>query len=189
MTFKNNMNDRKIKSLLSLFKHLQKQKYPMSLIFGILLVSLFLNNGGCIQNINSSSCEVLKIYDGDTMTLQCPGEPEKTKVRLYCIDTAEMKQKPWGTEARDHLRGIAGKTVELVEIDKDHYGRIVGEVYNGDVNLNLAQVQAGKAAVYDAYCKKPEYKTAETAAKDAKLGIWSEPGLHQTPWTWRKEQK
>jgi endonuclease YncB( thermonuclease family) len=134
-------------------------------------------------------CEVLKVYDGDTMTLQCSGNPEKTSVRMHCIDTPEMAQKPWGTQARDHLRSIAGNTVKLVELDKDCYGRIVGEVYFGDVNLNLAQVKAGKAAVYGAYCKNPEYKAAEKEASDAKLGIWSEPGLHQTPWEWRRQKR
>ncbi|RKZ75025.1 MAG: hypothetical protein DRR19_29630 [Candidatus Parabeggiatoa sp. nov. 1] len=134
-------------------------------------------------------CEVLKIYDGDSMTLQCSGETEKTKVRMHCIDTPEMRQKPWSIQARDYLRSIAGNTVILVELDKDRYGRIVGEVYSGDVNLNLAQVKAGKAAVYDAYCENPEYKAAEKEAIDAKLGIWSEPGLHQTPWEWRKQKR
>ncbi len=154
------MNKTQFKSLLSLSNRLHKQKYPMLAIIGIIVLSLLLNNGGCVQKIlfptNPSSCEVLKIYDGDTMTLQCGSQ--KTKVRLYCIDTPEMKQKPWGIQARDHLRAITGKTVNLVEIDKDRYGRTVGEVYSGEINLNLAQVQAGKAAVYETYCKKPEYK-------------------------------
>ena len=120
------------------------------------------------------------------MTLSC-AENEK-KVRLSCIDAPEMDQTPWGTEARDYLRSIAGSTVKLVELDKDRYGRIVGDVYNSEeVNLNLALVKAGKAAVYDYFCEDTEYKAAELQAKEAKLGIWSEPGLHQTPWEWRKQ--
>jgi micrococcal nuclease len=137
----------------------------------------------------SNECEVLKIYDGDTMTLQCQGKSEKTRVRLYCIDTPEIKQKPWGIQARDYLRSITGKTVQLVGIDKDNYGRMVGEVYSSDVNLNLAQVKAGQAAVYDAYCKKNVYKVAENQAKKAELGVWSQPGIQQKPWKWRKEKR
>ncbi|OQW94500.1 MAG: hypothetical protein BWK79_05730, partial [Beggiatoa sp. IS2] len=79
---------------------------------------------------------------------------------------------------------------KVVEINKDRYGRTVGEVFNGKVNLNLAQVQAGQAAVYEAYCKKlAEYKAAETPAKNAKKGIWATEGMQQTPWAWRKQQK
>jgi endonuclease YncB( thermonuclease family) len=59
------------------------------------------------------------------------------------------------------LRSITGHAVKLIAVDKDRYGRIVGEVYNGEINLNLAQVQARKAAVYDAYCKKSIYNEAE----------------------------
>ncbi len=186
------MNDKQIKSLIGLVKRLHKQKYPLIVIIIIAVASLFVNQDW-LKNVLSPTapdeCKVLKIYDGDTMTLQCPGKSEKTKVRLYCIDTPEIRQKPWGYQARDYLRSITGETVRLVEINKDRYGRVVGEVYNGEVNLNLAQVKAGQAAVYDAYCKKPEYKIAENQAKLAKLGIWSESGSQQKPWEWRKKQR
>ncbi len=185
------MNKKQIKSLISLTNRLHKQKYPMIVIIIIMVLSLLMSKDflRILFPIAPDECEVLSIYDGDTITLQCSGKTEKTKVRLYCIDTPEMKQKPWGTQARDHLRSITGNTVKLVEVDKDRYGRIVGEVHSGEVNLNLAQVKAGKAAVYDAYCKKSEYKAAEKEPKEAKLGIWSEPGLHQTPWEWRKQKR
>ncbi len=183
------MNQKQIKSLISLTSRLHQKKYPVSVIVIIVIVSLFVTNNW-FKNLPlaPNECEVLKIYDGDTMTLQC--QSEKTKVRMYCIDTPEMKQKPWGTEARDHLRSITPKIVQLVEVDKDSYGRIVGEVYgDNNINLNLAQVKAGKAAVYTAYCKKSEYKVAENQAKEEKQGIWQQPGLHQTPWEWRKQQR
>ncbi len=201
-----------IKSTLTLVKRLRRQKYPLAFIAVIVALSAIMDNctnsnkpnssdsasnkpftSGSFSNKSdrnsSDECQVLKIYDGDTMTLQCPNNPKKTRGRMYCIDTPEMKQKPWGTEARDYLRSITGKTVRLVQIDKDRYGRIVGEVYSGSINLNLAQVKAGKAAVYNAYCKKTEYRLAERPAKQAKLGIWSKRGLHQTPWQWRKNNR
>ncbi len=134
---------------------------------------------------SSIECTVLSIYDGDTMTLRCVGQ--KVKVRLYCIDTAEMKQTPWGIQARDYLRSITPKKVSLVKIDTDRYGRIVGEVYSDQLNLNLALIKASKAAVYNTYCKKPEYKKAERHAKKSHNGIWSQSGLHQTPWIWRRK--
>jgi endonuclease YncB( thermonuclease family) len=185
------MNKKQIKSLISRFNRLHKQKYPMVVIIIIMVLSLLMSRDflRILFPIAPDECEVLKIHDGDTMTLQCSGKAEKTKVRLHCIDTPEMKQKPWGTQARDHLRSITANTVKLVAVDKDSYGRIVGEVHSGEINLNLAQVKAGKAAVYRTYCKKSEYKVAEKEAIAAKLGIWSEPGLHQTPWEWRKQER
>jgi endonuclease YncB( thermonuclease family) len=189
------MNEKQIKSLIGLVRRLHKQKYPVLAIVIIAVASLFVSNDWLKNALSPTApntpneCKVLKIYDGDTMTLQCSGKSEKTKVRMYCIDTAEIRQKPWGYKARDYLRSITGESVRLVEINKDRYGRTVGEVYSGEVNLNLAQVQAGQAAVYDAYCKKPEYKIAENQAKQAKLGIWSESGAQQKPWEWRKQHR
>lgn len=179
------------KQLITLTKQLHQQKYPVFIIV-LLVIASFLGSGEWLKGLLSTSsneCEVIKVYDGDTLTLQCPGQPQPTRVRMYCIDTPEIKQTPWGTQARDHLRSIIGKTVQVKEIDKDRYGRIVGEVYSGNVNLNLAQVKAGKAAVYHSYCKKPEYKLAEKQAQTAKSGIWSQSGLQQTPWEWRKQSK
>jgi len=128
-------------------------------------------------------CRVNSVHDGDTLRATCDGE--RTKVRLYCIDTAEMKQRPWGRESRDFLRSITPAQVTLIQYDKDKYGRIVGEIWDGDNNLNLQMVSSGNAAVYPKYCRKSEYYAAESKAKDAQLGIWSKPGLHQTPWQWR----
>ena len=59
-------------------------------------------------------CKVSSVYDGDTLRAECDGE--KLKVRLYCIDTPEMAQKPWGTESRDYLRSLLpqGSQIQLV---------------------------------------------------------------------------
>jgi endonuclease YncB( thermonuclease family) len=172
--------------------HLNTLKYPLLAIILIALTALWLNYDWLQHWLSASAeneCEVVKISDGDTITLKCPGKSENVRVRMYCIDTPESKQEPWGTQARKHLQSIISKTVHLIEMDKDRYGRIVGEVYSGSTNLNLAQVKAGQAAVYQAYCKKAEYFAAEKDAKEAKLGIWATPGIHQTPWRWRQQQR
>jgi endonuclease YncB( thermonuclease family) len=178
--------------LIELFMSLRRRKMP---VFMAVLITAAAAIGMGIWNPMSTSptagtCNVTKIYDGDTMTLQCSGEEKETKVRLYCIDAPEMQQKPWGTNSRDYLRKISSTQVKLVTIDRDRYGRIVGEVITDNgVNLNLALVEAGQAAVYSAYCKKPEYSVAQQNAKSAKKGIWSDPGAHQAPWDWRKENR
>ncbi len=138
---------------------------------------------------STSTCTVNSIYDGDTMRLTCGGE--KVKVRLYCIDAPEMKQKPWGKESRDYLRAITPETVDLIRKDKDRYGRIVGEVIAGDPDgndresLNLAQVAFEHAAVYPNYCKDERFYQAQRAAKGTSDGIWEKPGEHQAPWRFR----
>jgi endonuclease YncB( thermonuclease family) len=134
----------------------------------------------------SAACTVASVHDGDTLPATCGGE--KVKIRLYCIDAPEMGQRPWGTMSRDQLRGLLpqGSRIEIRQIDKDRYGRVVGEVLkeNGD-NLNLQMVLAGEAAVYPRYCSDDRYFQVQAVAKAARSGIWARAGLQQTPWRYR----
>jgi len=132
----------------------------------------------------SRECRVLHISDGDTLRASCRGET--VRIRLYCIDAPELDQRPWGEASRDHLRRLTPPTVRVVEHDRDRYGRLIGELFDGDTSLNLALVAAGWAAVYPQYCQAPRYYAAEREARRAGLGIWSEEGDWQRPWVHRR---
>lgn len=140
--------------------------------------------GRAVVGEGGQACRVLNIYDGDTVTVACSGQRER--VRLYCIDAPEMDQEPWGRQSRDYLRRITPVQVSIVTHDRDRYGRVIGELFDGERSLNLALVEAGEAAVYPRYCRDPRYPPVERAARQAGLGIWAESGLHQRPWGWRK---
>ncbi|QIK37474.1 thermonuclease family protein [Caldichromatium japonicum] len=145
---------------------------------------------GWTLGASGQTCRVERVSDGDTLQLRCGFKP--VKVRLYCIDAPEMGQSPWGERSRAHLSSITPREVKLVKIDHDRYGRIVGEVYTVEASprlLNLEQVKAGQAAVYDQYCDNPRYASAEREAKRAKCGIWSRPGEQQTPWRYRQRER
>ena len=128
-------------------------------------------------------CRVASIYDGDTLRVQCG--TEKLKVRLHCIDAPELSQRPWGQESRAYLHRITPGTVTLRRVDTDRYGRIVGEVFDGERSINLEMVRAGQAAVFARYCSARAYYRAQHDARAAGLGIWSKPGEQQRPWAWR----
>lgn len=132
---------------------------------------------------------MLKIYDGDTMTLNCSGA--KVKTRLYCIDAPEMKQHPWGRQARDTLRKMTPNTIVLRTVDTDQYGRSIGEIFvpGLDDSLNLQLVKQGQAAVYWKYCNRPDYFWAEQQARGGRKGIWQQTGLQQKPWVSRAARK
>lgn len=130
------------------------------------------------------SCAVDNAYDGDTVTLDCPAG--RLRVRVWGIDTPEMGQKPWGERSRDALRALLPGQVRVEVVDIDSYQRAVSRIYAGDQDLGLTLVRQGHAAVYRRYNDSAAYRRAEGQAKAKQRGIWSRPGAHQTPWTWRR---
>lgn len=159
----------------------------VTLLFSLIALGIGTSHLLAVDVGSGSGCKVNSVHDGDTLRVTCDGQ--KVKVRLYCIDTPELSQRPWGIESRDHLRSLIEGEVVLVEHGKDRYGRILAEVYSKDKNLNLLLVESGMAAVYTKYCKLDDYYRSQDVAHNQQLGIWSKPGLQQTPWIWRKQHR
>ena len=112
--------------------------------------------------------KVCKVYDGDTITilskLPYDGSPlYKFSVRLNGIDTPEIKgktaaEKELAKKARDALCGlINGKVVELRNLCTEKYGRILADVYIGDIHVNEWMIEQKHAVKYDGGTKqRPE---------------------------------
>lgn len=126
---------------------------------------------------------VVGIADGDTFKLLTPAK-EQSKIRLSEIDTPERGQ-PFGTWAKQQLAAmIFQKDVAILVVDVDRYGRTVGRVYVGDLDVNAELVHIGAAWVYDKYATDASlYVLQEEAIKEGR-GLWSQPAV--APWEWRK---
>ena len=127
----------------------------------------------------SSNYSVVKIYDGDTVTVKSIDDSSIIRVRMYGIDAPEISQKPYGVMSRDYLKSLIGdKVVDIDLINRDKYGRYVGKIYynTNDGNrhyANLEMLQNGYAFYYYQYAKKDlEFRDAESYAKLHKLGIY-----------------
>lgn len=131
---------------------------------------------------------VVRVADGDTISV-LDRDNTQHKVRLHGIDTPERDQR-YGKEAWDALsRMVDGKTVGVVVLGEDSYGRTDGTVYLGDRNINLAMVAAGHAWWYRHYAphNRP-LQAAEDTARNQQLGLWAESDP-VAPWNWRRQQK
>jgi len=85
----------------------------------------------------------VRVTDGDTIVIQS-GE-EQYKIRLSGIDAPEIRQA-FGREARAALAGqVESNAVVFVWEKKDRYGRLLGTVLLGSVNVNLEQMRGGFA--------------------------------------------
>jgi len=71
--------------------------------------------------------------------------------------------------------------------DTDRYGRTVGRVYVGNLDVNAELVKQGAAWVYRQFARDRSLLTLEAEAKAAKRGLWGLPEAQRCPpWDWRK---
>lgn len=120
---------------------------------------------------------VVKVYDGDTLTLE-----NGDKVRLRWVNTPELKPaEDFGIDAREATKAFAlNKKVTLVfdgEDARDGYGRILAGVRladGSDLSIYLAERGLGHVFVIppDSEDLTKLYE-AQAKAKASKLGIWS----------------
>lgn len=128
---------------------------------------------------------VVGISDGDTVTVLTDTK-RQVRVRLAGIDTPESRQ-PYGSRARQALSDLVfGKRVRVVVQDADRYGRTVGRVYAGTLDVNAEMVRQGAAWVYRQYSRDPALLPLEAEARAARRGLWALPEAERTPpWEWR----
>lgn len=100
--------------------------------------------------------KVVKVYDGDTITVVFKFNDAffKWNCRLIGIDTPELKttnksEKEIGIKARDYLKSlIMDKIVKIKCGEFDKYGRLLVEVFINDTNINENMIQGGYAKKY-----------------------------------------
>lgn len=131
---------------------------------------------------------VVGVSDGDTITVLRDGQ-QPVKVRLNGVDTPESRQA-FGARAKQFTSDkVFGKTVRVLVMDRDRYGRTVGVVYtNDDQSLNQQLVGAGLAWWYRKYAPRDEQLAAlEAEARGARRGLWAD--VNPTPpWDFRHDK-
>lgn len=132
------------------------------------------------------------VVDGDTIRIK--GQ----KVRLFGIDAPETSQLctlvtgariRCGAESTRHLERFLRKnsTVACRFIDRDRYGRFVGDCYRRDgKSLSAEMVRAGQALDWPKYSNRA-YSSQQNQARIEKLGIWA--GRFEKPWQYRSRKR
>jgi micrococcal nuclease len=107
---------------------------------------------------------VIKVYDGDTITIATRLPYEKSPlyrihIRLLGIDTPEIKskvkeEKELSKEIRDVLsKRLLHKTIRLENVDTEKYGRLLADVYLDDLHINQWLIEQRYAVSYDGKTK------------------------------------
>ena len=149
-------------------------------VFIVFLWASILATGSTLNAI------VIRVLDGDTIQVKIK-EKKFEHVRLFGIDAPELSQVD-GIASRQYLSDrIKHKTVNIVLHGTDHYGRLLGEIYdkNGE-NINKEMIQFGLAWVYRRTNQKTSWLTLERNAKKNRIGLWRRQS-QLPPWEYRKK--
>lgn len=112
------------------------------------------------------------VHDGDTVTVVRDGAPYT--IRLQGIDCPEGNE-PYSAQAKAFTsRMILGKTVEVVPVAEDRYGRTMAWIKVDGKSLNHELIRAG-CAWWIRSGAAPEKKLVdlETEAHRNKRGLWA----------------
>lgn len=131
---------------------------------------------------------VVRVADGDTISV-LDANNKQHKVRFFGIDAPERDQ-PQGDAAQLALaRLVEDRDVGVVVIETDDYGRSVGTVYRGNLNINQAMVKGGYAWWYRYHAPHERHlEAAEQGAREQARGVWSEANP-VAPWDWRRGRR
>ncbi len=134
---------------------------------------------------------VVKVSNGDTIVVIDHAQ-QPHRIRMRAVDAPESGQ-PFGRRSRESLAGLVGGRAVRVRADSsDRYGRDLGIVYLGDLDINQVQLERGMAWWYRSHAgeqtarDRVDYRRAEQTARARRLGVWSSP-RPVPPWIWRRE--
>ena len=136
---------------------------------------------------------VVGVSDGDSITV-LDADKRQHKIRLQGIDAPE-KAQAFGQKSKESLANMVyQKTVEVHWRKKDRYGRTIGQVMLGDVDVCLAQIKRGMAWHYKAYQREQKaadrilYDSAQTLAREQGVGLWQDSAPVE-PWAFRRQKR
>lgn len=160
------------------------------------------------------SGKIEKVVDGDTVHFKPDASPsnlapKKIKIRMLGLDTPEthlitsegsFSQGHWGDDAANELAALLpiGTRVTLISNGLDRYGRTLGKILLGNLDVNLEMIRRGKAIPYlicdQAHCDESFVNSEDTRtytqaceqAKTAGLGIFNpQDPLQEMPFEFR----
>ena len=103
---------------------------------------------------------IRRVVDGDTVDITLDLGFDilyNNRLRLHGIDapesrTRDLEEKKLGLAAKDRVKELcpvgATVTVKTTKDGRGKFGRILGEIYVGDVNVNKLLIEEGHAVEY-----------------------------------------
>ena len=104
--------------------------------------------------------EVLKVVDGDTVDVQIRVKPldldllSNMRIRMEGINawesrTSNLEEKALGLAAKQRLSELVLAPITVCLSGKGKFGRWLGTLFDGEININEQLVEEGHAQWYD----------------------------------------
>lgn len=174
----------------------------MTIIKRLLLVCLLLLVVGCQPEKKAESTpiivRVVRVVSGQTFEVLGMGEQPNliSQVRLIGIDAPDLRQRPWGSNAKEHFEALIGEAPVNLEFDieaKDKIGRVLAYVWKDKILLNEQMIKDGHALYAPRF---PNHKydlkleRAQQWSRLMGLGIWNpEKPLRTSPSEFRRANR
>lgn len=130
---------------------------------------------------------VIRVHDGDTLEV-IDSSNTPYRIRLQGIDAPERGQAFSNSSRKALSELVYGKDIRVVSEGMDQYQRILGQVYVSDLWVNREMVRKGMAWHYKYFSKDPRLAHSEIYARNAALGLWSDPNP-TAPWIFRRNSR
>lgn len=105
------------------------------------------------QFVEDFQAVVVKVHDGDTVTLRSDLRDFDFPLRFLLIDAPELNTGTPGEEARDFVKGLCEGEMVEVKIDGtnrvDKYGRLLGDVVVAGQSVSETELMFGYAWSFD----------------------------------------
>ncbi|MCL1475201.1 thermonuclease family protein [Argonema antarcticum] len=170
-------------------------------LFCVFTFSFLLLLASCRQSAITPQGEVVKVVrvvSGQTLeAIDTEKQPPLIEqVRLIGIEAPDLRQRPWGTAAKERLEEMIGEKPVLLELDrepKDQSDRQLAYVWQDGVLLNEKLVAEGYALFYSRSLNNKYDERLEQAQEFARimgLGIWNpEKPMRLTPRDFREQYR
>ena len=118
----------------------------------------------CVTPSETLHVHVNEVYDGDTFFVDIPDVPDvfgkRIGVRILGVDCPELRtknkqEKKLAIQAKEYTTcQLLDVQVELRNVQRDKYFRLVADVYVCDMNFAEELIEAGLAKRYDGGTKE-----------------------------------
>ncbi|MBD2574348.1 MULTISPECIES: thermonuclease family protein [Arthrospira] len=170
------------------------------MLTGLLLLLWGIVGVGCSEppeTPTGMTVRVERVVSGQTIEIVSPTEniPRLQRVRLIGINAPDLRQDPWGMEAKRRLQQLCQGQQVLLELDQmesDRYDRLLAYIWRDEILVNEELVKQGyalaEAGIYNnKYSQRLD--NAQRWARIMGLGIWNpEQPMRFTPAEFRQQQ-